>query len=34
VLEASSTPSCTSPAGETALYWKNGMPPEVLSPRA
>src|SRR5688572_29073234 len=25
LLEASSTPSCTSPAGETALYWKNGI---------
>src|SRR5260221_2617809 len=25
VLDASSTPSCTSPEGVTALYWKNGI---------
>ena len=35
VLDASSTPSCTSPEGVTALYWKNGMRPAgAVSPRA
>src|SRR4051812_2720173 len=31
VLEASSTPSCTSPLGVTALYWKNAIPGSVLA---
>jgi hypothetical protein len=31
VVEASSTPSWTSPAGVTALYWKNG---NSINPRA
>src|SRR5262249_9598576 len=31
VLDASRTPSCTSPEGVTALYWKNGIGAEARS---